>query len=290
MSKQIDLSEKLRAKISAYVQKDPRKKNIDEGLSLLNKSGYKPEVYAILSANKNRQDVPKKIDTILREYLRYKFTPEAKIVENTDINAGNTTIVEDVNDPTLELMKTFNNVIEKVGKKFEEFPVNVQKAITQYRELYTMRSILHNELKGIGEKNDEESTAIRQKISDKILAISQKLESLFTAFETYVSKNEDISDETVIELNFEYITKESDDDAEKKEFVVATTVEDLQKQKENWRIKILKAENQLLYQSDKKLDVENKMPEGPKRIKKEKQLEKLLAEKSIIDTELAKLG
>ena len=64
---------------------------------------------------------------------------------------------------------------------------------------------------------------------------------------------------------------------------MADTLEDLKKQQEGWRIKITKAENKLLYQSEKRLPKQNPMPEGPKRIKQEKRIAKLKAEKNKID-------
>lgn len=60
--------------------------------------------------------------------------------------------------------------------------------------------------------------------------------------------------------------------------------------KKNESIKIVKARNMLLYQTEKKQKKENPMPEGPKRIKYEKKIEKLLKLISQIDLKIANLG
>jgi hypothetical protein len=77
--------------------------------------------------------------------------------------------------------------------------------------------------------------------------------------------------------------KDSRPEKEEKAFELATTLEDLKKQADNWRIKLGKAENKLLYQVEKKMDKPNPIPEGPKRIKQEKRIAQLKAEKEQID-------
>ena len=50
---------------------------------------------------------------------------------------------------------------------------------------------------------------------------------------------------------------------------------------------ITRKENQLLYQSNSKQNVENPMPDSPKRVKLLKQVENLKAERSKVEYELA---
>jgi DNA polymerase III epsilon subunit-like protein len=66
-------------------------------------------------------------------------------------------------------------------------------------------------------------------------------------------------------------------------------IESLKKIKENIRIKLTKANNRLLYQSEKKEKDYNPMPEGVKRLLIEEKIEKLKKQKEIIDDRIKNL-
>ena len=60
--------------------------------------------------------------------------------------------------------------------------------------------------------------------------------------------------------------------------------------KKNAGVRLLRTQNKLDYQSDKKGDAPNPMPEGPERVKLETRLENIKKEIEAIDMAIAKFG
>ena len=65
---------------------------------------------------------------------------------------------------------------------------------------------------------------------------------------------------------------------------------ELLKLKKNAQVRLLRTENKLLYQSEKKQETENAMPEGPERVKLETRATNIRKEIETIDMAIAKFG
>lgn len=275
---EVNISVQLREKVAAYINRDFRRKTVDEGLNLLQQTGYKPNVYENFLQNKTRMDIPQKIDRVLRSYLRYPINPNDP--DHTDIE---TEIPSEVN-------VNFEKVTEEIAEagSGKEYPEIVKKVLTEYSDLYKQRSILHRMLKEAGETNSDETVAKRKTFAASILGISHRMEELWLSYSAY-KESGTIPSEDLLKTPFdpENPVKHQETKNPSSDLTLAENVEELKKQKENWRIKIAKAENKLLYQSEKKLAKENPMPKGPKRITLEKKIEKLKAEKEQIEYAIA---
>lgn len=274
---EVNISVQLREKVAAYINRDFRRKTVDEGLTLLQQTGYKPIVCENFLKNKFRRDIPQKIDSVLRNYLRYPINPNDP--DHADIEKG---IPAEVN-------VNFEKVSKEIAESGtgEEYPEIIKKVLTEYSDLYKQRSILHKELKEVGETNSDAAVAKRKTFAASILGISHRMEELWNSFSAYKESGL-IPAEDLLKTPFD--PQNPVQMPEKKNSTDLTLAEDmdgLKKQKENWRIKIAKAENKLLYQSERKLAKENPMPKGPKRLTLEKKVEKLKAEKERIEYAIA---
>lgn len=258
-------------------------KDVNEGLTILEKAGYKPNVCKIFRKNIGRQDIPKKLQAEMFGYLRYHAT-------KTD--AAHTDLTGDETDPSAPVTdKVMTNIEKELA--VEIYPAVIKQLLTEFRDLYVQRSIIHQGLKEVGESNDLKSTTERKRILAVTDAVSHRMDILWQAMEAYKA-TEALPAEEVFATPFDpdkvviqEDEKKEDEKKEKAKLELAPDVEGLKKQSDNWRTKILKAQNRLDYQSEKKEDKPNPMPEGPKRITVIKRIDQLKAEKEIIDLALA---
>jgi len=171
-----------------------------------------------------------------------------------------------------------------------EYPAIIKKALTEFHSLYQQRSILHRELGAIGESNDEKSIEERKQKMSIIDAASRRMDILWGIFEKYKadgSMPEETFFDEVFDLEKEAATGHPIPGY--KDFTLPDDLDSLKKMKENIRIKISKAENRLSYQSEKKLDELNQMPEGPARAGLVKKIEELKKEKEAIEYKIVEL-
>lgn len=259
------------------------KRDTEKGLEILEKSGYKPHVCEIFRKNFNRKDIPGKVLLEIRNYLRYFATPTSEI--HKDELIGN-----ELDDQVNE--KVLSNIEKELAN--DEYPAIIKQLLTEFHGLYQQRSLLHKGLKEVGEGNDLKSTTERKRILFVTDAISRRMDALWQAMEAYKAYGT-LPSEELFATSFDpdkVVVPEDDkkdSDKSKSELVLATDVDGLKKQSENWRTKLSKAQNRLDYQDEKKADKPNPMPEGPKRITLLKRIDQLKAEKETIDLALANM-
>lgn len=272
---EVNISPEVRQKVVDWV--NSKSKDLSTGLEILALTGYKPHVCANFIAHKTRQDIPKKLESELRLYLRYYANPSNSIHQDEELET----------DEEKEF-KVLGNIEKELQN--EEYPPIIKQLLTAYSSDYKKRSIAHKELKLVGEDNSEESCTKRKDLLFVIACSSLRQDAFWKAFEAFKSDGTLPAEELFTAEYIPAVNKETDENkAKKSELVLATDLVGLKKQSDNWRIKISKAENQLNFCSDKKEDKPNPMPEGPKRTMKEKRVAQLIAEKLQIDTAIADL-
>jgi hypothetical protein len=277
---EVNLSTQIRTEVTKWI--NSKNKSLDSGLELLKKTGYKPHVCHNFIINKHRRDIPLKLENQLRLYLRYFANPKNPIHNDVVSDFYQKNETQD-NENTQEIFNT--------DKNFDMYPAIIRECFIQFRDLYTQRSILHSELKSIGEDNSKSTICKREIILSKMDAASQRMDELWKEideFKKYGSLPSENFVNSKLDLNTIKVSK-PDPEPEEANFVLADNITDLTKQSDGWRTKIVKAKNRLKYQSEKKQEKLNPMPEGPKKIKLERRIERLTKEKLIIDTALANL-
>lgn len=251
-------------------------RNLDKGIALLKKANYKPFVVENFEQNKNRKDIPKKLLVEIRLYIRYCNNPNVDDAIHED------------EIPLVNPEAKFTNIEELLQS---EYPDSVKKLLSEFRDLYVERSKQHKGLKDVGEANDEKSMAERKRIGLVMDAASRRMDELWKAYEDYQSSGKE-PDESLFAEPFNpevVVDEEQKENSSPTPLELPDDMERLKKMSENWRTKIHKAENKLNYQSERKSDKLNPMPDGPKRITQEKRVARLKEEKTAIDTKIAEL-
>jgi hypothetical protein len=250
-------------------------RSFDKGISILKEAGYKPHVTANLEKNRNRRDVPGKLLREIRLFIRYCVHPDA---------------------PEHEDEPPFVNPEEKQDANIQaelskEYPPVIKKLLSEHSDLYKGRSIMHKDLKAVGENNDEKSAAQRQRLGVMIDASSRRMDILWKAFDEY-KQSGTLPEESLFEKPFnpeDSVKAKTEDNSENKLFI-PESVEELKKLSENLRIKIRKGENRLEYRQETIGDKPDPMPDGPKRVKQEKRIENFKKHKEAVDLKLAELS
>ncbi len=266
----VNSSAEMRKRATDWLNSKDR--DLDAGIKILEDAGYKPAVMENFRKNINRRDIPTKLLQEIRNYLRYYATPEAEI--HKDIISS---------DLTEDVVKAIEEDLK------DEYPAEVKQVIAELSDIYKLRGVFHNQLSAIGEGNTNEQKAERRKLIAIIKACSDRISVLSESYQKFKADGSIPSPEVLTEVfDADKVVvlpapEDQKPEIEEKQFELAVTLEDLKKQSENWRTKLAKAENKLLYQVEKKLDKPNPIPEGPKRIKQEKRIAQLKAEKEQID-------
>lgn len=257
---------KIRTRATDWL--NSKNKDISAGIKIMEDANYKPNVMQNFRKHMFRRDIPQKLMQEIRNYLRYYVTQGSEIHKD---------IVVDTD--SIEKLKIVGQDLKS------EYPESVKKIIQELSDVYKIRGKFHTSLSKTGEGNSSTQKTDRRQILAIIKACSDRITVLSEAFELFKKEGVIPSPELTKEAFDPDKVKVDKPQAEKQEktFVLADTLEDLKKQQDGWRIKITKAENKLLYQSEKRLPKQNPMPAGPKRIKQEKRIARLKAEKNKID-------
>lgn len=270
----------LRQQVVDFLNSKDR--SVDAGIKLLEETGYKPHVTANFKKNISRQDIPTKVLGELRLYLRYYVNPDNSIHDDDN---------DPFVDPDVAVKTKFDTEVEN-----PQYPDIVKKALYEWRDLYTARSLQHKNLKAVGEKNDVPSINQRKWIGLLMDSTSRRMDDLYKAVTVYKESGTLPSAELfAIPFNPEDQAKVSLEPKAPKSVKGKAKLElpddlaVLNKMKENLRTKILKAENRLNFQTEKRQEKPNPMPEGPKRIELIKRIDGLKADKLAIETKIANL-
>lgn len=268
-------SPELRERSTNWLNSKTR--DVDAGIEILKQVNYKPHVVKIFEANKNRNDIPAKVVQEIRNYLRYFANPANDIHLDILSPEEKKLLVQD--------QEFFTNIEKELQN--EEYPAIIKRLLTIYSGSYKGRSMAHNDLKAVGEGNSAEECAKRKSILQFINSQSLRQDALWAAFESFKADGI-LPTEELLETVFVASTEEKTTNTNT-DLILADDIEGLKKQSENWRTKLVKAENKLNFGTEKKADKLNPMPEGPKRIKQVKRVEQLKNEKIAIDTALANM-
>jgi hypothetical protein len=267
----------LREAITQWL--NTRNRDAAAGLALLTESGYKPHVSERLrnwgpGDSRTVRALGIELHNCIQHIHKQAKASEAEA--NVPLPAAQHPAEQSVGNIEKELQK--------------QYPGIIKKTLAEFHSLYQSRSILHRELKAAGEANNDKTTRNRKRLLTVIDAISRRMDILWGIVDRYKQDGE-LPDESFFEEPFdpEKEATEGQPIPGYTDFVLPDNMEELKKMKENLRIKILKAENRLQYQSEKTEDKPNPMPEGPKRAELIKRLEKMKKQKETVEYRIAEL-
>lgn len=254
----------------------------EEGVVILEESGYKPGVVRRLKTigetPVNREHLVENI----RQYLRHL----GQEVEDTDadmgvINGEEPQVLESENDSQDSLITLADKI--EAGEK-EDFDAKCGELLITYAKAFRQREQCHRMLLEVPEDNTEENVAKRKEISDDIDRLTDKLERIYPLIKNYIDNGVVPSYEETNEADEENTTDDKTADLD------ALTKDELKRMLKSAKTKILRKTNMLLYQQVTKAEQENPLPECPKRTKYETAIAELQKDVEQLEYAIARKG
>lgn len=259
------------------------KRNFAAGLKILVKSGYKPNVQKLLVRKGDLPWTMEKLTSCLRDVVQVYYNPD-------DPRFDDVPDADILNDKTGEkpTVDKQDDIARLSGSAdFQNMPEVMQTLIRNYSDAYKQRARLARQRYELGESNDEQSVEKRKTLGESIDRLTNYMDILIAMREKYEKDGVLPDMDTLNNAPSAAEVKEEDEKQEKSVDYKSMSTDKLKTRRKSLTNQITRKENMLLYQSETKQDEENPLPDSPKRVKLEKQIENLKAEKSKVEYELA---
>ena len=235
-------------------------RNYEDGVYLYNKYGKNLQLKKLFPNRQTRY--ADKLTYELGKLVGIGITELAQSAETTETSIVTTKV--DTKEENSNKNKRQRKAAERNKKNLhpagEAYPPILQRVIAEYSGLYNDRGVLKRQQNAIPDENTAENVENRRTIIELIEAISQRLEVLYRAKNTYL-ETLTVPDENTLWPS-----------AETKAAQEPETVESLTKKRNNLRSGITKISNALEYQSTRKEKKPNPLPPCEKRTEQEKKL------------------
>lgn len=259
------------------------KRNFAAGLKILVKSGYKPNVQKLLVRKGELPWTMEKLTSCLRDVVQVYYNPDDPRFDDVpDADILNDKTGE---KPTVDKQDDFARLSGSAD--FQNMPEVMQTLIRNYSDAYKQRARLARQRYELGESNDEQSVEKRKTLGESIDRLTNYMDILIAMREKYEKDGVLPDMDTLNNAPSAAEVKEEDEKPEKSVDYKSMSTDKLKTRRKSLTNQITRKENMLLYQSETKQDEENPLPDSPKRVKLEKQIENLKAEKSKVEYELA---
>lgn len=259
------------------------KRNYAAGLLVLGKSGYKPNIHALLVRKGEQPWTVEKLTTCLRDVIQLYYNPNDPRFEDVpDVDVLNDSDGEHQPISEQDAMAKSAEV-----SSFEQMPEVMQLVVKAFADAYKQRARLARQRVEIGENNDEESVARRKAIGEQMDQLTSYMDALAPLKEAYDRDGSVPSCDDYDNIASSVMKPDKKPAANNAVDYKSMDTEKLRTRRKSLTDQITRKENQLLYQSNSKQNVENPMPDSPKRVKLLKQVENLKAERSKVEYELA---
>lgn len=261
------------------------KRNYATGLLILAKSGYKPSVHALLLRKGEQPWTMEKLTSCLRDVIQLYYSPDDPRFEDAPD-------VDDLNDRDGEHQTVSEQTAMAKSAdtaSFQRMPEVMQLVVKAYADAYKQRAKLARQRTEIGETNDAESMARRKEIGEQMDSLTEYMDALAPLKEAY-DRDGKVPERDEFDSIAANIQQKKTDKAVAEDTAVdykAMETDKLRTRRKSLSDQITRKRNQLLYQSNAKQAEENPMPESPKRVKLQRQVESLTAELSKVEYELA---
>ena len=259
------------------------KRNFAAGLKILVKSGYKPNVQKLLVRKGELPWTMEKLTSCLRDVVQVYYNPD-------DPRFDDVPDADILNDKTGEkpTVDKQDDIARLSGSAdFQNMPEVMQTLIRNYSDAYKQRARLARQRYELGESNDEQSVEKRKTLGESIDRLTNYMDILIAMREKYEKDGVLPDMDTLNNAPSAAEVKEEDEKQKKSVDYKSMSTDKLKTRRKSLTNQITRKENMLLYQSETKQDEENPLPDSPKRVKLEKQIENLKAEKSKVEYELA---
>ena len=242
------------------------KRDFAKGLSILQRSGFKPIATSLVAKLGERK-------TFARKKLQALLYALCRLWANSQLAEEKTTLsVESIEEST---------TVEAIP--MEGYSALVRRVIFEFYELMQHRRKVHGEACAI-EDDEFDADARRNLLLNEVEAISERMDRLWAAKTAY----EEHGTEPDAAL-FAPITEDKTAEEEDSSFM-DMPIEELKKLRKNEQIKRTRTANMLDYSQETKLPEKNPLPPSPARVKYEKKLEALVKKIELLDYRIAELS
>lgn len=269
----------------AWLNLAKKERSFDNGVRILELSGYKPGVVRRLKNIGESEVNMMHLTENLRCYLQHL----GKDIPDSDPELG----VLDGHQPRILLCENDDkDSLLALADKYEaekekSMPSSVGSRLVEYAAAYRKRELLHRKMAEVGEDNDAENIAKRKALSDEMDTLTERLETIYPEVKDYLELGIAPKDDEQVDDKDD--DKDSCDDDTVSDYD-SMTKDELKKLLKSARTKILRKNNMLLYQQETKAEAENPMPESPKRVKYENRIMSLAREVEQIEYAIARKG
>lgn len=270
--------------VQAAIAWQNSERDFAEGISILQKSGFRPGVVRKLASVGPKGPAAKeRLEHNIKMLIR--STKDAELGEDTDAELHVFDGKESEKDTELDDTKKKNIFSHEADEN------NLGKLARMYSSAYKSRELAFKGLKEVEDSNTDESIELRKNFNKVIDANSDLLEKLYPLYSRYEETGAIPTDDEINAI----IEPESEDEEQDKEEETdgsnydKMTKEQLTELKYSLTRKITRAKCMLDYQSENFQSEKNPLPDGPKRVKYETKVAKLEPELEAVNIALAKL-
>lgn len=262
------------------------KRNFAEGVAIMQEARFRPGVIRKLAKEEHRPGAQERLLVNMRALVSaFTTSADESLHEDTDAVLH---VFEGKEDVPTAAPEAESGILSH-----ENDDTNLGLVVKRYADLYRQRDRAFKQMKQVGEKNDEASCILRKQLSEQIEACTDQMEKLYPFYQQYTDTGVQPSDEAVAELASVGASQQDPsapvpDDAPKD--ISHLTKEELTKEQYNIAKRIARTRNKILYQSENRLEHENPLPDGPKRIKLEKRIAKLEQELEQVKLRIAEIS
>ena len=264
----------------------PQKRNYTQGVLILQKSGYKPQVAALLVRQGEKGWTREKLMYCMREMLQVYYTPNDPRFNDEDVDVLN----EQAGESNIREHQVNVKDVEQEGPSYKKWPEPIQRLMREYAAAFRQREKASRERAQLPETNDTDIAEKRKQLSQLMEQATNRLEKFWALRKRY---DEQHIDPTIEEIKAILEDKVNDNEnnnvsSDAEEDLTQIDTETLRVRRKSLVTGRTRKENMLKYQTSNRQKKENPMPDCPKRVKLERQIEKLTERISKYDYELAK--
>lgn len=263
------------------------KRDFDKGIAILREARFRPAVINKLQKDRNRLDAHERLLVNMSALISAFCVPGTEILQDTDPELH---VFEGKEDTTTQEPKAESGILSH-----ENDEGNIGLIVKRYADLYRQRDRAFKQLKQVGEANDDASCELRKQLTEQIERVTDEMERIYPYYQKFSETGEQPSEADVVAATTVLMNDQGTEilPSEHESSPVdldSLSKEDLTKLQYNIAKRIQRTKNKLLYQNENKLEEENPLPEGAKRIKLEKRLASLEQELEQVKIKIAQLS
>lgn len=282
-----------RAAAMKWLDTDVSRRDYGKGVGILTRSGYKPHVAALL-LRKGRQDwTEEKLSLCLRELVQVYYNPSDPRFDNhvEDVDDLNDREGETVPVKTASMMVAQAADMKKVPDRWRQMPEVIQSLTRAFADAFKQRAKLNRRRALLGEGNETDVRDVRRRLSQEMDALTGYMDNLWKLRRAYDEHGTVPTTEQVAcclddgdREHGAFVRKEPEQDNDLTSMPTAR----LRVRRKSIVTQLTRKRNLLRYQQATVGEVDNAMPDCPKRVKTERQITELTDELTRVEYELAR--